>query len=163
MNELTEEEMLRKAAAYCAEAERCRSDVEKKIYRAGLDEEAAGRILARLEKEGFLDERRYCRFFVNDKLRFNKWGRIKIGLELRKKGIPSATCEEALRNIEEEEYILTMRQLLRAKKRTTRGKDERDCFYKLLRFAAGRGFEPALAGKCLRELFDGEDYDAVLD
>ena len=99
MKEITEEEMLRKAAAYCAEAERCRGDVEKKIARAGLEVEAAERILARLEKEGFIDDERYCRFFVNDKLRFNKWGRMKIALELRKKGIPAATYENALRNI----------------------------------------------------------------
>ncbi len=163
MKEITEEEMLRKAAAYCAEAERCRGDVEKKIARAGLEAEAAERILARLEKEGFIDDERYCRFFVNDKLRFNKWGRMKIALELRKKGIPAATYENALRNIDEEEYILTLTQLLRSKKRTTRGKDARECYYKLLRFAAGRGFEPALAGKCLRDILGGEDYEENLD
>ena len=73
--------------------------------------------------------------------------------------VPAATYENALRNIDEEEYILTLTQLLRSKKRTTRGKDARECYYKLLRFAAGRGFEPALAGKCLRDILGGEDYE----
>ena len=47
MKEITEEEMLRKAAAYCAEAERCRGDGEKKIARAGLEAVGAGRTPAR--------------------------------------------------------------------------------------------------------------------
>lgn len=39
--------------------------------------DASERIIARLLKERFIDESRYTRFFVNDKLRFNKWGRDK--------------------------------------------------------------------------------------
>lgn len=163
MKEISETEMYRKAASYCAEAERCIQDVAKKIERAGLSPEAAERIIARLLREGFINETRYCRSFVNDKLRFNKWGRIRIGAELRKKGVAAAASEPALQDIDETEYRQILFQLLKAKKQTTKGKDERDCYYKLLRFAAGRGFEPSLAGKCLRDLFNGNDYDDVVD
>ena len=89
MKQLNEAEMLHRAAAYCSTAERCIQDIEKKIKAAGLSQEENDRILSRLLKERFIDESRFARYFVNDKLRFNKWGRIKINHELQKKGIPS--------------------------------------------------------------------------
>ena len=153
--------MLHKAAAYCSAAERCIADVQKKIDAAGLPQEASERIIARLLQERFIDESRYTRFFVNDKLRFNKWGKIKISYELYRKNIPTSIRDEALAAIDEEEYRSTLLDLLKAKKRSTKGKDERDVFNKLLRFAAGRGFESRLAIDCLHQLFkgsEGEDY-----
>lgn len=159
MKEYTESEMLRRAAAYCSAAERCREDVRRKIEAAGLPAEATERILDRLVEEKFIDERRFARSFVNDKLRFNKWGRIKISYELQKKKIPADIREEALAAIDEETYRLILHDLLKTKKRGTRGKDERDLFYKLLRFAAGRGFESGEAARSLKQLFDTSAYE----
>lgn len=159
MKEYTEPEMLHRAASYCSAAERCIFDVRKKVEAGGLDAEAVERILERLVREKFIDERRFARSFVNDKLRFNKWGRIKIGYELQKKKIPADVRAEALDAIDEDEYRDILYNLLKAKKKTTRGKDPRDLFYKLLRFAAGRGFESGEAFGCLKQLLDTADYD----
>ena len=123
MKEITEPEMLHRAAAYCSAAERCIQDVQKKIDAAGLPPDASERIIARLLKERFIDESRYTRFFVNDKLRFNKWGRVKIGYELYKKNIPSPIREESLAAIDEGEYCSILLDLLKSKKKSTKGKD----------------------------------------
>ena len=160
---ITEEALLQKMAAYCADAERCVRDVENRLKRAGAEPPVVERIVSRLQAEKFLDEERYCRFFVQDRLRFNKWGRLKLLAELRKKGISSAACENALQTIDAEEYRHILLQLLEAKKRSTRGKDEREVFQKLLRFAAGRGFEPGLASECLRGLFRGGEYGGDME
>lgn len=93
--------MLRRAAAYCSTAERCIQDVQKKIQAAGLTSEEGERIIARLLQEKFIDESRFSGYFVNDKLRFNKWGRIKIAYELHKKNIPASIRSEALERIDE--------------------------------------------------------------
>lgn len=159
MGQVTEAEMLHRAAAYCSGTERCIQDVEKKIKAAGLSPEESDRIIARLLQEKFIDENRFARYFVNDKLRFNKWGRIKIAYELQKKNIPSSIRSEALATIDEKEYEDTLISLLKAKKRATRGKDDRDVYMKLLRFAAGRGFESREATRCLKMLFKGNDYE----
>ena len=58
MKEITEPEMLHRAAAYCSAAERCIQDVQKKIDAAGLPPDASERIIARLLKERFIDESR---------------------------------------------------------------------------------------------------------
>lgn len=163
MKEITEPEMLHRAAAYCSAAERCIHDVQKKIDAAGFPPEASERIIARLLKERFIDESRYARFFVNDKLRFNKWGRVKIAYELYKKNIPASIKEEALAGIDKNEYRSLLLDLLKSKKKSTKGKDERDLFNKLLRFAAQRGFESRVAIDCLRQLFKGTDCDEYAD
>jgi regulatory protein len=158
MNTPSENEMLCRMAAYCTAAERCVSDVEKKIQAAGLPAQAAERIIDTLLKEKFIDETRFARSFVSDKLRFNNWGRIKIGYELRRRNIPPTICREALEEIDEDAYRTDLLALLQKKSKTIRGGDPRDTYVKLLRFAAGRGFENEEINRCLRQLFKGSDY-----
>jgi regulatory protein len=163
MKPLNEKEMLGRLAAYCSAAERCIQDVRQKIQAAGLTDEAAGRIIAALEKENFIDEARYARSFVNDRLRFNRWGRIKIAAELRRKGIPPALCREALEAIDEDAYRSGLLDLLQKKQQTLNRKDERETFALLYRFAAGRGFEHRAIACCLQQLPKGNDYADAFD
>ena len=159
MKQLSESEMLHRAAAYCSAGERCIQDMEKKIKAAGLTEEESDRIIARLLEERFIDESRFARYFVNDKLRFNKWGRVKINYEMQRKGIPSGIRSEALAGIDEQEYCSILLSLLKSKKKATRGKHDREIYAKLLRFAFGRGFETKETSGCLKQLFDGNDFE----
>ncbi|OAV73609.1 recombination regulator RecX [Bacteroidales bacterium Barb6] len=156
--------MLHRAAAYCTATERCIQDVEKKLSAAGLPPDATERIIARLVQEKFIDESRYSRGFVNDKLRFNKWGRVKIAYELHRKHLSENVCAGALSAIDEEEYRALLLSLLKEKKKTVRGKDNRDVFGKLLRFGTGRGFETSEVTACLRALgTTGTDDEESLD
>ena len=159
MKQVSESEMLHRAAAYCSASERCIQDVEKKIKAAGLAGEESDRIVSRLLQERFIDESRFARYFVNDKLRFNKWGRVKINYEMQRKGIPSSIRSEALEGIDEQEYRSILLSLLKSKKKATRGKDDREVYAELLRFATGRGFETRETSRCLKQLFNGNDYE----
>jgi regulatory protein len=159
MKQQSESELLHKMAAWCSLAERCRQDAEKKVAATGLSPDAQERIMARLLEEKFIDEHRFARSFVNDKLHFNKWGRVKIAYELNKRKVAPAIRMEALARIDEETYQTILLTLLKAKKKTTKGVNDRDIFTKLLRFAAGRGFESKETVSCLRLLFNGSDYE----
>ena len=86
---LTPAEALNKAAAYCTLCERCTSEVTSKLTQWGIEPSEQIKIVERLQQEGFIDEERYCRAFVNDKVRFNRWGRIKITASLREKKLPA--------------------------------------------------------------------------
>lgn len=160
MKQSGEQEALHRAAAYCSAAERCILDVLKKIEPFLLSPEESERIIARLCQEKFIDETRFARSFVNDKLQFNKWGRIKIEYELRKKGIPSSIREEALADIDEARYLDTLQNLLLSKQKTIRGKDTRDMYYKLMRFAASRGFTASETNQTLKQILK-TTYDSL--
>jgi regulatory protein len=102
---------------------------------------AQQRILARLREEGFLDEARYCRAYVNDKTRIAKWGRNKILYALRQKQISADDIQSAFRDIETADVAEQLAEILRQKRKTVKGRDEYEIRAKLIRFALGRGFD----------------------
>ncbi len=146
---MTTDEILYKLAAKCSVSEQCLSDIEAKLSRYDLTEEERTRILRHLVEEKYVDDRRYAEAYVKDKYRFNKWGRIKIAQGLRMKGIDNETIKSAMEAIDEEEYQEILRDLIKAKRRSTRGASEYEINGKLIRFATGRGFEFAAIRECL--------------
>lgn len=152
MKTIREEEALHRCAAYCSSAERCVQDVGKKLDRWELTKEVQHRIISRLMKEGFLDEARYCRSFVNDKSRFARWGKNKIVYALRAKGIADELIADAMEGVNPEETKENLLKLLCAKAKTVKGKDEYEVRMKLIRFAAGRGYELSLIYRCLDKI-----------
>ena len=155
----SESEMLSTMAKYCSTTERCVNDIRKKIRMEGLPGEAEKRIIDYLLQEKFIDEKRFCRSFVNDKFKFNHWGRIKICYELKSRNIPQDIYYEAIENINEDEYISVLTDLLKSKKRITNGRSPQDVFQKLCRFAASRGFETLLIVKILKGIIKNIDYE----
>jgi len=146
---MTADEILYKLAAKCSTSEQCLSDVESKLAKYDLTEEERTRILRHLVEEKYIDDRRYAEAFVRDKYRFNKWGRIKIAQGLRMKGIDSETISTAMKAIDEAEYLDILRDLIKAKRKSTRGKNDYEINGKLVRFATGRGFEYAAIRQCM--------------
>ena len=109
-------EALAFAAAFCSTSERCKSEVLDKTARFELDSEEQMKMIQRLQQEGFLDEKRYIKAFVNDRFRFNKWGRVKIRYMLRQKGVSSELIEEELGLIPDEDYLEMLLTLLKQKR-----------------------------------------------
>jgi len=147
--ELTYNEALHRASAYCTASEKCVFDVSEKLSSWGISTDESEKIIAYLITENFINEERFARAFVNDKFRFNKWGKIKIAYALRAKNISSELTQSALENIDENEYSDTLTELLKAKLRGLKYKDEYDKKVKLFRFAQSRGFESGEIQKSL--------------
>ena len=159
MKELTEEEALYKAAAYCSSAEHCRSEVIARLTAWGVDDGAQQRILERLVKERYIDEARYARFYIHDKSRFDKWGRNKIAQGLKLKKVPPAVYAGLLDELDEEEYLDGLRTLLAAKRKHVKARTDYERNGKLIRFALGRGYEMDAIRRCLPEADDDEFMD----
>ncbi|NDV83921.1 regulatory protein RecX [Bacteroides sp. 51] len=154
MSTITEEAALRRMASYCAKSEHSRTDAYEKFKRWGFSGKVIDGMLEALETGGFIDDERFCRSFVNDKFRFNKWGRLKIGQALALHKIPSDIAHRYLSEIDEEEYVNVLQKLINTKTRSVQGKNERDKDAKLIRFAASRGFEMRYIKQCLGALDD---------
>ena len=144
MKEFNPEEAYRKISFGCSLRETCRKDVQSKLGRRGVDAKTIEDILARLEKDGFIDENRYARAFVHDKYLFDKWGRLKIRNSLRLKGISQDDINDGLQQIDEETYLDNLKSIIAAKRKTTNADTPFALSQKLLRFAASRGYEPHL-------------------
>ncbi|MGL4519083.1 MAG: regulatory protein RecX [Phocaeicola sp.] len=150
--EYTTTEALSKAEAYCSGAERCIYDVENKLTDWGVEKQAQQTIIDQLCKERYIDQARYCRAFVRDKYRFNQWGKVKIVQTLRMKQLTHEEINQALFEIDEEEYCGKLLTLLQQKNRTIKAKNSYEHSAKLIRFALGRGYEMKTIQYCLKEL-----------
>jgi len=136
---------LTKAMGLCSQSERCRFDIVAKLRKWELSEEEIAEALEYLVKERFLDEERFVRFYVNDKLRFNKWGKVKLSFMLRQKQIPEELIKAALNLIDVDFYEKTLNDLLSSKVKSVKGASAWERKGKLAVFAQSHGFEAELA------------------
>lgn len=147
--EITEQEALQRLAALCAAAEHCTGEMEEKMRRWGLAEEVQARVIERLVAERFVDDERYCRAFVADKMKYNKWGRRKIEQALRLKHIPRETSDAVFDELPGDAFADILRPLLKVKLRTLKAGSNYERRAKLLRFALSRGFTFDDARACM--------------
>ena len=137
----TEQEAYQKLSALCAMSEQCCHDMMRKMSRWQMDQEVAEKVVARLVKEGFINEERYARAFVRDKFRYNHWGEVKIKHELKLKGISQKHIEAGLEELDEDENLNALREIIQKKRPSVKGKSDYEIRCKLIRFAVGRGFD----------------------
>jgi regulatory protein len=149
MTQKTEQEAYLTLTALCAQAEHCQWEMTEKMRRWGLDDEAQARVMQRLVQERYVDDARYARAFVKDKVRYNKWGRRKVEQALWQKHIDEDISQQALDEVDDEEYLDVLRPLLAQKRKTTRAANDYELNQKLVRFALGRGFTYDIIRQCL--------------
>lgn len=156
---LSPAQAMNRAAALCARSEQAPQDIREKLFKWGLGSHDADGIVQRLCEQGFLDEARFARAFVKDRFAFNGWGKIKIAHQLRLKGISADIIGDAMGVLDEDVYRQRLIELLRAKWRTVQNREPRAAWAAMMRFAASRGFETALAGECVKTVtrLDVED------
>ena len=152
---ITEQEAYLQLAALCAQAEHCQQEMRDKMRRWELDEIAQNRIVARLVRERYIDDERYARAFVKDKIRYNKWGRRKVQQALWLKHIDSEIQQRVLDEIDEKEYLDVLRPLLKQKRKSIKAASDYELNQKLVRFALSRGFGFDIIRQCL----DVDDID----
>jgi regulatory protein len=157
--EISAETALNRLAAMCSRSEHCEADVRRKLADWGMDAASADGIVRRLVSEHYVDDARYAHAYVRDKFRFNSWGRVKIAYMLRGKGIAADVIALALEEIDAADYAATLSQLLRDKWREVCRRDPDKARAALLRFAAGRGFEPADAVRAVNEIMRCDNDD----
>lgn len=136
---------------YCSKAEKCKSEIQKKLLDWKANPDDFEGILSELERQKFIDEERFSQYYVRDKFEFNKWGRIKIRIMLLQKKIPEKFIDKALEQISEEKYEQTLSALIAQKQKTLKAENKHEIRSKLMRFASSRGFEPDLILRILRK------------
>ena len=146
-----EDKLLSSLQTLCARKEYCSADMYKKALK-GLDgdETAAAELVSRLVADRFVDDLRYATAFARDKSCLDGWGPVKIGFQLRGKGISPALIDEALAAVDAEKADDRLHALLEAKARTLKGDPQ--LRLKLLKFALQRGYEYDRVDSVVREL-----------
>ena len=156
---MTESEGKTLAERYCSGAEHCCQEVRAMLERHKVESADINRILQHLIAENYIDESRYARALVHDKVRFAKWGRVKIAQALWQKRIPQDIADDALTAIDEDEYMAALRDVVTSRFRTVKGADEYERKMKTMKTVCTRGYEPSLVRKVLN-LQDESDINS---
>lgn len=128
-------------ARKCSAKECSTFDIKRSLQRMSLPENQISGIISLLQKNRFIDDKRYARSFINDKLKFNKWGKNKIAFVLQQKDIDRQIVNDIFEEISDENLTDELKPLLEKKAKSIRGNTIFEKRNKMIRFALGRGFE----------------------
>lgn len=155
---MTPQQAFARLSALCARSEHCQHDVLEKMRQWGVAPEAQPQVLARLVEGRYVDDERFARAFVSDKVRYNKWGRRKVEQALLQRHVGSAIVARVLDEVSDSEYVAILTPLLRQKSRSVRAASIRERSMKLTRFALSRGFTIDIIRQCLEDAADEDDF-----
>ncbi|MDO5395667.1 MAG: regulatory protein RecX [Bacteroidales bacterium] len=138
----------------CARAEHCTSELQLRLRKWKITESESDRIIESLISRRYVDDERFARAFVSDRVRFRRHGRILVSRDLRLKGIDAAVIDQLLDEIDRDMYISNLRHIMQAKLRMsgTVALDTREGRMKLARFGMQRGYEPSLVIETIKIL-----------
>lgn len=149
MKQKTENDAYLTLAALCAQAEHCQYEMQEKMRRWELTEDAQARVMQRLVSGRYVDDERFAHAFVKDKIRYNKWGRRKVEQALWQKRIDEDIRKRVLDEVDDDEYLSVLRPLLKQKRKTIKANSDYELNQKLMRFALGRGFTFDIIRQCI--------------
>jgi len=150
---ITKEEALKKAMSICSKQEKCKFDIKDKLFKLGLDNLFITEIIEQLENENFINQDRYCKVYVRDKYKINKWGRKKIIFHLKQKQIDYKTIQKSLLEINEKLYEeLAKKEIIKKHKTIKTNDDIHKQKIKLINFALSRGYENEMIIKIINKV-----------
>lgn len=150
-------EAISRASLLCSQSEKCKFDIELKLREWQLTSEEIQKVIDYLVDQKFIDENRYAHSYVSDKLRFNKWGKIKLSYFLKQKKVDDNAIRDALAEIPDKLYHQILHDLMQSKFRITKGRNRQEIRNKLVSFAQTHGFEFELSIQEAEKLVKNEE------
>lgn len=137
---------------FCAYQERSLFETRKKLQEWKVSKENIAELLRRLQVEDYLDDNRFARSFARGKFQRNKWGKVRIRLELKARQIPENLISAALSEIDDQSYYRTIRVLVMKKKQAMRDSKPLNPREQIIRYLIGKGFETDVVLQVMSEL-----------
>jgi regulatory protein len=146
---VTRDEALYKAQKYCAFRDRCVKEVEEKLKEWDISKNDSDSIIDELVESDFINENRFLLSFVRGKFNANRWGKYKIKVALREKGIDDENIDRALTKLDEKDYLKTAKLLIDRKWMELEGTESRTRKSKVYYYMISKGFEPDVVIKLM--------------
>jgi regulatory protein len=147
---LSVQEALQKAMNYCVYQDRCHREVEEKIEKMGMQEEAKAYIIQELIRHDFLNEERFVESFIRGKFYYKQWGKQKIKYHLKQKDVPEKLIDRNMSVINDKDYRQTIHDLM-GKKLSGKNKPGLKLKQKVIRSLQSKGYEFSLIMDALQE------------
>ncbi len=119
-----------------------------------LPQEHVAWVLARLEEQGYLDDRAFAQYWVEQRRRFSPRGVRALAHELRQKGVPASVIEPVLASVGDE--VAAAQEALRKRLHGWRHLDEETFRRKAQGYLQRRGFDWETIAEVLAHLGRGD-------
>lgn len=160
LNIISEDKAFLQMARICSRKEYSPFDISQRLHRLGFADEVIEQIIIKLKNENYINEERFVRSFVNDKLRFNGWGVKKIEMHLRYKQLSQSVIDEVFSEYSHEELNSALQSILERKWKQVKGESKYEKKGKLIKYALGKGFKMDDIISCVNRL-NLEDNDII--
>ncbi len=145
-------ETLQEMKLLCSKQEKCTNEIEMKLAKYNFTKQEIQKIIMILSGDNYINDERYAISFAHDRLKFNKWGKIKIEHQLKLKRIKDIHILKALGSIDSSEYAQIIKSELLKKSKRIRTSNAFEIKSKLMRFGQSKGFETELLFNVIDEL-----------
>lgn len=149
-------EAIRKALDFLARRTHCAAELRTKLGRK-YEHETIAPVIARLEEQGFLDDRRFATEYAASRLERSPRSRSLLAKEIRDKGVDADIVDGALTSYYEENDLSDSLLAYRAAQRKLpllHADSDEKLREKLLRFLASRGFDYGSSRAAAKKLID---------
>jgi regulatory protein len=146
-------EALQRLRRYCAYQERSHQEVRKKLWDWGFDKEDTDKVCVQLIEENFLNEERFAKAIAGGKFRTKGWGKNKIVMALKSKGVSPNLVKASLKEIDQAAYRKKLQEILEKKDKSLKAEILPVRKQKLARFALGKGYEPDIVWELIGLMF----------
>lgn len=118
-------------------------------------------VIDKLKRNKYIDDEDYSERFINDKVNYSNFGKLKIKSALYSKGVERQIIEEKIGMIEDEDEARKAYDLAKKKLKTLDTKDSGKIKMKLVSFLINKGFEYSTVKGVITRIFGGEDLDGL--
>ena len=151
MKKLSKKTINEKIITFCNYRERCSKEILNKLFSLGCSFQRSNKILNQLIKINLVNDLRFAKSFCRGKHSINKWGKVKIKLQLINKEIKEKEIKEALNSIDMNQYYNTIKNLLITKKSSLTNKEKIVQKQKIFNYLLQKGYENNLILECLNK------------
>lgn len=147
----TFDEIKQKLVNYCVYQDRCHAEVEQKMRDFLLIPEAKDEIFLYLIKENYLNEERFTRSYIRGKFYIKHWGRSKIQMNLKQKGISEKLISNCMDEIDESDYKKKLVKIYQNYFSTQKGLKDYQRKSKTIKHLLSKGYEYDVVLEVLKE------------
>lgn len=134
---------------------RTRHELEQRLTRKGWTEGVIVRVLDHLERAGLIDDARFARLWVDERMRTRPSGMALLRRELRRKGVHEDIIEPILKAYDQEsDEVARACDLLQRRQSRYTGLDAPVARRRMLGFLARRGFGAHVIYTAVRHILD---------
>lgn len=141
----------------CARSEKSSGDAMRLMRTWEVPEGERQGVLQKLIDQRFIDDRRYAEAYTREKSSLAGWGRRKIALQLRAKGVARDIVDEVLASLDSDEQSVRLVDKLQRKMRSTKATSAYELRGKLLRYALSLGYDYDMTTEAIDRAMSAEE------